>query len=138
MFQNRPLSPADDTARLLFSRYGTDAVEMAEARCRQLAAAGASHELASWKQILASLKSLTAIETREQLVFERQVFREALAIRPTWFRISPQIVFDGLAIGTAIVGAIQTPHAILGLTLFVSAWVVLTGRFFVLREHSVE
>ena len=136
MFQNRPLGTSDDTARLLFSRYGDGAVEMAEARCRQLAVAGSSKELASWKQVLASVRGLASIETRDQLVSEIQSIREAMAIRPARLQIPMHTVFDGPAIGAAIAEAIRTPDAILGFILFVTACLVLTGRFLVLREHA--
>jgi hypothetical protein len=50
----------EETARILFLKYGHDAVQMAVLRCAELNKAGDKAGLASWKKVLKHVRSLAA------------------------------------------------------------------------------
>jgi hypothetical protein len=56
----------EETARILFLAYGQDAVEMAELRCAELETAGDREGLASWKKVLAHVRTLAAANPEQQ------------------------------------------------------------------------
>jgi hypothetical protein len=56
----------EETARILFLTYGQDAVEMAELRCAELETAGDMQGTATWKKVLAHVRTLTAANPEER------------------------------------------------------------------------
>jgi hypothetical protein len=59
-------NPDIETARVLYLVYGTDAVEMAELRCRELAESGDAEGLATWTRVLTGVKVLIATDPGER------------------------------------------------------------------------
>lgn len=53
-----------ETARVLYLTYGTDAVKMAELRCRELAQIGDTKGVESWREVLAEVEKLVAADAR--------------------------------------------------------------------------
>lgn len=51
---------ATETARILYLTYGKDAVEMAELRCKELAASGDREGLESWRRVLHAVTQLVS------------------------------------------------------------------------------
>ncbi len=70
MARKRAASPATDipeeTARILFLAYGQDAVHMAELRCSELEVAGDKGGLATWKKVLAHVRTLATANPEER------------------------------------------------------------------------
>jgi hypothetical protein len=56
---------SEDTARILFLAYGSDAVEMATLRCAELKKAGDKAGLVSWKKVLRSVRQLAAANRQQ-------------------------------------------------------------------------
>jgi hypothetical protein len=49
-----------ETARIPYLTYGSDAVEMAELRCKELAASGDHQGLKSWRRVLRVVRQLVS------------------------------------------------------------------------------
>jgi hypothetical protein len=49
-----------DTARILYLTYGSDAIEMAELRCNELAASGDKQGVKNWRSILRVVRQLVS------------------------------------------------------------------------------
>ena len=57
-------------------------------------------------------------------------------MRRSWVRILARAAFDAMLIGLVIAFAIHTSNVFERLGLFVAAWLLLTGKFLVLRDST--